>query len=480
MGKDTFLVKPRKRQRDEELESDIDSDIDNDNSEQFQVDEETAQEKRIRLAKAYIAKTKAELENDDVDAEEIDQELIRSRLKDDILEQQGRLKKELADSLVIGEGLVLRTKGIATCAEITPDARFVYCAGKDGVVVKYNLNERKRVAEFARVQKDKDGHYDQILCMAVSSDGKYLATGGKDKRLCVWSVEDDKLIRMFTQHRDEVTGVCFQKGKNILYSGSADRTVKVFSMDEMTYVETLFGHQASITGMHEMGRKDRCLSTGGRDRTVRLWKIVEESQLVFRASSAKQSKRDSTPLGLDETGSVDVVACLNDELWLTGSDGGSISVWSIQRKKPVVTVPNAHGRIFKKVSSQDNDVKEEEEEEEEEEETTRYIDDDNRSELPTEGEWTSSACWITALATVPFSDLVASGSSDGSIRLWKISEEGRSLSLLKKLKVEGFINSLRFSPSGKQLVAAVGQEHKNGRWSRIKNARNGVFLVNIQ
>jgi WD40 repeat protein len=35
--------------------------------------------------------------------------------------------------------------------------------------------------------------------------------------------------------------------------------------------------------------------------------------------------------------------------------------------------------------------------------------------------------WISALAAFPFSDLAASGSSDGMIRLWRVSEEKKSV-----------------------------------------------------
>ena len=41
----------------------------------------------------------------------------------------------------------------------------------------------------------------------------------------------------------------------------------------------------------------------------------------------------------------------------------------------------------------------------------------------------------------------------------------------------GFINGLAFSHHGDFLVAAVGQEHRLGRWWRDKKARNSVVMV---
>lgn len=53
--------------------------------------------------------------------------------------------------------------------------------------------------------KNFDGHTDHILCLAISFDGQYLASGGKDKVINIWSVKEDKHIAKFTQHRDTVS-----------------------------------------------------------------------------------------------------------------------------------------------------------------------------------------------------------------------------------------------------------------------------------
>ena len=46
------------------------------------------------------------------------------------------------------------------------------------------------------------------------------------------------------------------------------------------FFSTRFGHQDSVTGIDSLSR-DRAVTSGGRDRTLRVWKVVEESQLVF-------------------------------------------------------------------------------------------------------------------------------------------------------------------------------------------------------
>ena len=65
-----------------------------------------------------------------------------------------------------------------------------------------------------------------------------------------------------------------------MFSSSTDKSVKVWSLDEMSYIETVFGHQDAVMSIDAM-MKERAVSVGGRDNTVRVWKIVEESQFVY-------------------------------------------------------------------------------------------------------------------------------------------------------------------------------------------------------
>ena len=73
-----------------------------------------------------------------------------------------------------------------------------------------------------------------------------------------------------------------------------------------------------------------------------------------------------------------------------------------------------------------------------------------------------------------------SGSSDGYIRLWKCGSNFRKLEQLQEMPVAGFVNDLAFSADGRALVAAVGQEHRLGRWTRLKEAKNCVVVVPLE
>jgi ribosomal RNA-processing protein 9 len=79
-----------------------------------------------------------------------------------------------------------------------------------------------------------------------------------------------------------------------------------------------FGHQAPITDLNTLSL-ERCVSVGGQDRSLRLWKIAEESQLVFRANpGASQGGGE----GLERC------AIIQEDKWVTGSDYGYTALFN--------------------------------------------------------------------------------------------------------------------------------------------------------
>ncbi len=102
------------------------------------------------------------------------------------------------------------------------------------------------------------------------------------------------------QHKNSITGLSFRRNAPELYSCSVDKTVKVriynfaelnfylnfcqvWDTDSRSYIETLFGHQDTVHGI-DANTRERAITAGGRDNTIRIFKIPEETQLVYRLS----------------------------------------------------------------------------------------------------------------------------------------------------------------------------------------------------
>mmetsp|Transcript_3958 Transcript_3958/g.6046 ORF Transcript_3958/g.6046 Transcript_3958/m.6046 type:complete len:315 (+) Transcript_3958:260-1204(+) len=267
--------------------------------------------------------------------------------------------------------------------------------------------------------------------MAVSDDGRYLATGGRDNLVHVFDIRASRsgttttsppVVAQFKGHKSPVTSLTFRTQSLQLFSGSQDRCIRHYNLDEMAYVETLYGHQSAVMGM-DCYRKERPVSIG-RDRTMRAWKISEDSHLIFRGGSRASS--------------ADCISCVRDNWFVTGHDDGLLSLWLTEKKKPVTTIENAHG----------------------------------------------FGCGISSCDTVKGSDLCATGSNDGFLRLWQLSM-GESLSergveSIGEVPVRGYINDIAIGPKGRFCVAAVGQEHRLGRWDRVAKAKNRFTIIELR
>nr|XP_006630762.1 PREDICTED: U3 small nucleolar RNA-interacting protein 2 [Lepisosteus oculatus] len=394
--------------------------------------EETPQEKKLRLAKLYLEQLREE-EEKKAEEDSFEKDLIAGRLQEEVLEQRGKLQRFIAKDLQapdVADLRLLRGHQLpVTCLVISPDDKHIFSAAKDCSIIKWDVESGKKLHTIPGGRKGTEdrhvGHTAHILSMAISSDGKYLATGDWNKLIMIWEAATCKHLYKFTGHKDAVSGLSFRKGTHDLYSASHDRSVKVWNVSENAYVETLFGHQDVITGLDSLSR-ERCVTAGGRDGTIRVWKIAEESQLVFHGHE----------------GSIDCVQLVNEEHMITGADDGSVALWSVGRKKPLATVKQAHG-----------------------------CHGDKALEQP---------YWISSVAALQNSDTVASGSHNSKVQIWKSGEGFRSLQPLFSIPVVGFVNSLKFSSSGDFLVAGVGQEHRLGRWWRIKEAKNGIYIIPLK
>lgn len=82
---------------------------------------------------------------------------------------------------------------------------------------------------------------------------------------------------------------------------------------------------------------------------------------------------------------------------------------------------------------------------------------------------------------------VFTGSSDGVVKFWRLGggagknkkNNHQQLQQLENLSLPcvGFANALDFDKKGRILVVGVGQEHRLGRWTREKKAKNGIKIV---
>ncbi len=71
-----------------------------------------------------------------------------------------------------------------------------------------------------------------VYAVAVSPDGKLLAAGGGDALARVWTVDDKKLVATLKEHKALISGVSFSHDGKLLATASADKTVQVWNVEK--------------------------------------------------------------------------------------------------------------------------------------------------------------------------------------------------------------------------------------------------------
>jgi len=405
-----------KRNVDDEIDSGDDEEVELKKKKvEIEIDE-TAAEKKLRLAKEYISQLKATRDGD-----------VDDEIRDDALEAAGKLFKPSAEHIQQAfDKKQIETRfcknghsKTPTAVAYHPDNGSVYSGGKDGTLIRWsvegNLSKMRRIKTIQGGRKEIEkytGHKKSILAVAVNTAGTLVASADESGKIIVWN-QDLDFFHQFTDHKKAVTGLVFRRQTSQLYSSSVDKTVKVFDLESKSYIETLFGHQDAVQAI-DANLKERCITAGGRDNTIRVFKIPEETQLLYRGHH----------------GSIDAIGLLNDEYFVSGGDDGAINFWSAKRKKPIAVIRNAHG-----------------------------------------------GGWITALGTCLNSDCFASGSSDGFLRFWRVTPDRSRIEQFHAMKMEGIINSIKWSSDQRSVVIAIGQENRTGRWIVNKRTRNGIYCI---
>lgn len=126
----------------------------------------------------------------------------------------------------IGLDEAVLTKISEKCAELSASRKGRKFAA-EGLLSKETIGGLKPVASHTPHKADKGA----IYCVAVdfSSEDGPIVTGGADKELLLFNKNDGSLTGRLSGHTKKITDVAFRGKSDIIFSSSADKTVKVSS-----------------------------------------------------------------------------------------------------------------------------------------------------------------------------------------------------------------------------------------------------------
>jgi RNA polymerase sigma factor (sigma-70 family) len=312
---------------------------------------------------------------------------------------------------------------------LSPDGKLLASAGLSSAIRLWDVSTRKEVRQLV-------GHRGWVWCVAFSPDGKTLASASGDNSVRLWDPATGKELFRFGQHEAGVADggvlcLAFSLDGKVLGSGGSSGVLHLWDAATGKSLRTLEGHTDWIEAV-AFAPDGKTAATGSRDKKVRLWDVA-----TGKALHALTGHEDT----------VKAVAFAPDgDLLASGGADRTIRLWDV-----------AAGKELRRCAGHQHVV------------SSLTFSSDGKTLVSGSHDWSVRA-WDVASAKEVHQIAVQNGavtslalSADGrtlatssqTIRLWDAAtwkEIGPSAGH------QGWVGSLAFAPGGKELLSAASDE----------------------
>lgn len=258
----------------------------------------------------------------------------------------------------------------------SPNGRLLASGNSDGTIDLWNARTGAPLATL-------DRHLISVRSVAFSPDSRLLASGSNEHEIILWDAETGDSLTALTGHTDWVNSVAFSRDGTRLASGSADGTIIVWDVETGQPLNTLRGHSDGVNSVAFNPSGTR-LASGSNDRTIILWN-VQTGQLRsrLRAHYDRVTSVDFSPGG---------------DLLASGSRDGAVRLWNastgalIDEEEPYLRRWRAQ--------------------------TNTPTDEPYQGHL----DWVRHSDWVMSVAFSPDGKLLATGSGDQTVGIWKLDD----------------------------------------------------------
>jgi len=174
-------------------------------------------------------------------------------------------------------------KGWCRSVAITPDGKHIASAGEDGQIIIWSVSA-KGAKEVRTIKK---AHASAVYQVTFSPDGGTLASASTDKLAKLFDWKAGKEKAQLKGHTDAVWAVTYDKSGKRLATASADRSVRIWDASGKPQA-VLSGHRDWVSSV-AFSKDGKMLATGSLDRTVKIWNLAEAMKLSGQLVAAKKA-----------------------------------------------------------------------------------------------------------------------------------------------------------------------------------------------
>lgn len=134
-----------------------------------------------------------------------------------------------------------------------------------------------------------------MWAVVFSPDGANLASGSADKTVKIWSIESGEATATLGGHKDWVTSLAFAHGGKTLISSTYSGDAQLWEIPSGREWGQLVGHVGAIWCVRVSPTDPLFVATAGQDNTVKLWKLPAEIPPAPPAEEKKEETKKEEP-----------------------------------------------------------------------------------------------------------------------------------------------------------------------------------------
>ena len=305
----------------------------------------------------------------------------------------GVIRTRLASPIVSWRCVhTLADAGVVDALAVSPNGRAIATGGADKTVRLWDLTTGELIHTFSRhIPLISPGHSDAVTAVLFSLDGRTLFSSGADGAVKWWDLANYRLIITFPETGWVTAAIALSPNGEMLVSAGGEGKIKLWDLTTLTVKATLIHHQDWVSAI-TVSPDSKTLFSASWDKTIRFWSLPGGRLLnSFTAHDDRVSCLLAHPDG---------------RTLISGGWDGAVKIWPLGENLRCRTLTWHQDRV-------------------------------------------------SALALSPDGKILATGSEDSTLELWRL-ETGQRLAILNHSW--GGIRAVVFGPDGQTLVSSSVDE----------------------